>query len=50
MREEKGVVDLINAMEAHESDSSVLEFTCSSLWGLTLEGTAIFRFGLFLLS
>lgn len=39
MREEKGVVDLINAMESHETDSSVMDFTCSALWGLSLEGT-----------
>lgn len=38
MREEKGVLDLMKAMETHEKEASVIDFACSALWGLSLEG------------
>lgn len=38
MREEKGVIDLMKAMETHEKEASVIDFACSALWGLSLEG------------
>ena len=41
MREEKGVIDLMKAMETHEKEASVIDFACSALWGLSLEGNQI---------
>ena len=38
MREEKGVIDLINAMKTHGEESAVVDSACTALWGLSLDG------------